>query len=59
MSGEVFYERMLEEVGVVVVNGSGFGVGGEDFVRFSFAMGNLEMIKEGIERIGKVLGWKE
>lgn len=45
-----FTERVLKEAGVVVTPGSGFGKGGEGFVRFSLTVAN-ERLKEAVERI--------
>jgi len=45
-----FAKRLLEEKGVAVVPGIGFGA--EGYFRFSFAT-NLETIQEGIRRIGE------
>jgi len=43
-------KRLLEEHEVVTVPGEGFGPGGEEFVRISFA-NSLERIGEGFDRI--------
>ncbi len=45
-----FTERVLKETGVVVTPGSGFGKGGEGFVRFALTVAN-ERLKEAVERI--------
>jgi LL-diaminopimelate aminotransferase len=45
-----FTERVLKETGVVVTPGSGFGKGGEGFVRFSLTVAN-ERLQEAVERI--------
>jgi aspartate aminotransferase len=47
-----FCSALLEEEGVAVVPGTGFGLDG--YFRFSFAT-DLETIKEGIGRIGKFI----
>lgn len=48
-----FCERLLRDVGVAAVPGSGFGPYGEGHVRFSYAT-SMENIGEGIERVKKV-----
>ncbi len=45
-----FTERVLKEAGVVITPGSGFGKGGEGFVRFSLTVAN-ERLREAVERI--------
>jgi LL-diaminopimelate aminotransferase len=45
-----FTERVLKETGVVVTPGSGFGKGGEGFVRFSLTVAN-DRLQEAVERI--------
>jgi LL-diaminopimelate aminotransferase len=45
-----FTERVLKETGVVVTPGSGFGRGGEGFVRFSLTVAN-DRLQEAVERI--------
>jgi len=45
-----FTERVLKECGVVITPGSGFGKGGEGFVRFSLTVAS-ERLKEAVERI--------
>ena len=52
-SGE-FAERLLEEEGVVVMPGSGFGQAGEGFFRVSFIT-SPERIAEAARRAGRVL----
>jgi LL-diaminopimelate aminotransferase len=49
-----FAERLLEEEGVVVMPGSGFGNGGEGFIRISFIT-SPERIAEAARRAGRVL----
>jgi aspartate/methionine/tyrosine aminotransferase len=46
---------LLSEEKVVVIPGSAFGVGGEGYVRLSFAAAP-EQIEEGIRRIGRFFG---
>lgn len=46
-----FTERVLRETGVVITPGSGFGKGGEGFVRFSLTVPS-ERLREAVERIG-------
>jgi LL-diaminopimelate aminotransferase len=50
----LFAERLLEEEGVVVMPGSGFGVGGEGFFRISFIV-SPERIADAARRAGRVL----
>jgi aspartate aminotransferase len=45
-----FAEALLDEQGVVVAPGSGFGESGEGFVRLSFATG-LDELERGLDRI--------
>jgi LL-diaminopimelate aminotransferase len=52
-SGE-FAERLLEDEGVVVMPGSGFGQGGEGFFRVSFIT-SPERIAEAAQRAGRLL----
>jgi LL-diaminopimelate aminotransferase len=50
----MFADRLLDEEGVVVMAGSGFGVGGEGFFRISFIT-SPERIAEAARRAGRVL----
>jgi LL-diaminopimelate aminotransferase len=45
-----FTERVLKETGVVITPGSGFGKGGEGFVRFSLTVAS-DRLREAVERI--------
>ena len=45
-----FTERVLKEAGVVITPGSGFGKGGEGFVRFTLTVPS-ERLKEAVGRI--------
>jgi len=45
-----FTERVLQEAGVAITPGSGFGKGGEGFVRFSMTVGS-ERLKEAVARL--------
>ncbi len=45
-----FTERVIKETGVVVTPGSGFGKGGEGFVRFSLTVAS-DRLQEAVERI--------
>ncbi|HUO06034.1 MAG TPA: LL-diaminopimelate aminotransferase [Candidatus Binataceae bacterium] len=45
-----FAERVLKEAGVVITPGSGFGKGGEGYVRFSLTVPS-ERLKEAVERL--------
>jgi LL-diaminopimelate aminotransferase len=49
-----FAERLMEEEGVIVLPGSGFGAGGEGFFRISFIT-SPERIAEAAQRAGRVL----
>jgi LL-diaminopimelate aminotransferase len=49
-----FAERLLEDEGVIVLAGSGFGAGGEGFFRISFICAP-ERIAEAARRAGRVL----
>ena len=49
-----FAERLLEDEGVVVMPGSGFGAGGEGFFRISFIT-SPQRIAEAARRAGRVL----
>ena len=50
----LFADRLLDEEGVVVMPGSGFGAGGEGFFRISFVT-SPERIAEAARRAGRVL----
>jgi LL-diaminopimelate aminotransferase len=50
----VFADRLLDDEGVVVMPGSGFGAGGEGFFRISFIT-SPERIAEAARRAGRVL----
>jgi len=52
MNGEEFSRKLLEEERVAVVPGSAFGIGGENFVRCSYAA-SMEDIEEALERMRK------
>jgi LL-diaminopimelate aminotransferase len=49
-----FAERLMDEEGVIVMPGSGFGSGGEGFFRISFIQ-SPERIAEAARRAGRVL----
>jgi LL-diaminopimelate aminotransferase len=49
-----FYERLLEDEGVIVLPGRGLGAGGEGFFRVSFIT-SPERIAEAADRAGRVL----
>ena len=49
-----FAERLMEDEGVIVLPGSGFGAGGEGFFRISFITSPAR-IAEAAKRAGKVL----
>lgn len=50
MTSEEFATKLLEEQKVAVVPGSAFGVGGEGFIRISYAY-SIEDLKKALERI--------
>jgi LL-diaminopimelate aminotransferase len=50
----LFADRLLDDEGVVVMPGSGFGAGGEGFFRISFIT-SPERITEAARRAGRVL----
>ena len=49
-----FAERLLHNYGVVVAPGSGFGPGGEGFVRLSFAAGRSQL-ETGLDRLERMV----
>jgi aminotransferase len=55
MNDEVFAEKLLNEEHVAVVPGVSFGVGGEGFVRCSYATA-YEKIEEALRRIENFMG---
>ena len=50
-----FSDRLLEEAGVFVAPGSGYGEGGEGYVRLSLTVPD-ERLSEAMDRLGAVLG---
>lgn len=54
LSGQEFAERLLKEEKVAAVPGSAFGVGGEDFLRCSYATA-YDQIEEALIRIERFL----
>jgi len=50
----IFAERLMEEEGVIVLPGSGFGAGGEGFFRISFIT-SATRIAEAAVRAGRIL----
>ena len=54
MPSAAFAERLLEDEGVIVLPGSGFGAGGEGFFRVSFITSPAR-IAEAARRAGRVL----
>lgn len=50
LSSREFAMRLLQEKHVVVVPGTGFGEGGEGFVRLAYATSEYN-IREGLKRI--------
>ncbi|MGI8509879.1 MAG: aminotransferase class I/II-fold pyridoxal phosphate-dependent enzyme [Gemmatimonadaceae bacterium] len=51
---KVFADRLMDDAGVVVLPGAGFGEGGEGYFRISFIT-SPERIREAAERAGRVL----
>ena len=49
-----FADRALEEQGVVVLPGSGFGAGGEGYFRIALTV-PAERIEEAVARLARVL----
>lgn len=54
LSSEEFAQRLLQEAKVAAVPGSVFGLGGEGFVRCSYAT-SIPLLNEALERIGNFL----
>jgi aminotransferase len=54
MKSEEFCEKLLKEAGVAIVPGSAFGVGGEGYIRISYAY-SMEQLKEAADRMEKWL----
>lgn len=54
LSSEEFAQRLLREAKVAVVPGNVFGLGGEGFVRCSYAT-SVQQLTEALERIGNFL----
>ena len=54
MSSALFAERLMEDEGVIVLPGSGFGAGGEGFFRISFITAPGRIV-EAAQRAGRVL----
>lgn len=50
LTSEEFAHQLLEETGVVLVPGSGFGLHGEGYIRMSYAS-DEEALRKGIQRI--------
>jgi aminotransferase len=55
MDEETFAQKLLEEERVAVVPGSAFGLGGEGFVRCSYATA-YEKIEDALERMASFMG---
>lgn len=51
---ELFADRLLEEEGVIVMPGTGFGPGGEGFFRISF-IASPDRLREAAARAGRIL----
>lgn len=54
LASEVFTDRLLEDEGVVVMPGTGFGAGGEGFFRISF-IASPDRLRDAAVRAGRVL----
>ncbi len=54
VASAAFARRALEDAGVVTLPGSGFGAGGEGFVRLALTVGAARLV-EAAERLGKVV----
>jgi LL-diaminopimelate aminotransferase len=54
IASAAFQQRAIEEVGVVVLPGSAFGLGGEGFFRIALTTATPRLV-EAAERLGKVL----
>jgi LL-diaminopimelate aminotransferase len=54
LASATFAERLMEDEGVIVLPGSGFGAGGEGFFRISFITSPTR-IAEAAQRAGRVL----
>jgi LL-diaminopimelate aminotransferase len=54
MASATFAERLMQDEGVIVLPGSGFGAGGEGFFRISFITSPARLA-EAAERAGRVL----
>ena len=54
VASKSFADRLLEEEGVIVLPGSGFGAGGEGFFRISFIV-PPERLAEAAQRAGRLL----
>ena len=54
VSSAMFADRLMEDEGVIVLAGSGFGQGGEGFFRIAFITGP-ERLAEAARRAGRVL----
>jgi aminotransferase len=50
MKSEEFCERLLKEAGVAAVPGDAFGIGGEGYMRISYAY-SMEQLKEAADRM--------
>lgn len=54
LASATFAERLMQDEGVIVLPGSGFGAGGEGFFRISFVT-SPERLADAAERAGRVL----
>ncbi|MDH7592784.1 MAG: LL-diaminopimelate aminotransferase [Methanomicrobiales archaeon] len=54
-NGMDFATRLLNEAGIVVTPGIGFGEYGRDYIRFAITR-STERIREAVERMGRLLG---
>jgi LL-diaminopimelate aminotransferase len=54
LASKTFADRLMEDEGVIVMPGSGFGAGGEGFFRISFIVSPARL-REAAMRAGRVL----
>jgi aspartate/methionine/tyrosine aminotransferase len=55
MTSLEFADYALDEMGIAILPGTGFGPGGEGYVRFSYAS-SVEDINEAIGRMREIIG---
>jgi LL-diaminopimelate aminotransferase len=57
MGSLAFAARLMDEAGVVVAPGAGFGAAGDGFVRLSMTS-SLEGIERAVAKIAEIAPWK-